>query len=103
MKNNAKLKSIEDAIIAKFPDVVISEVRTNKYGTRVLGVVPAKGDNDDGHIVEWTADGKATECRVGERNFMEVAWDEEEERPVYVKTKILLHNEAFNVIVDATT
>lgn len=103
MKKNAKLKSIEDAIIAKFPDVVISEVRTNKYGTRILGVVPAKDDNDDAHIVEWTADGRATECRVGERDFREVAWDEEEERPVYVKTKLLLQNEIFNVTVDATT
>lgn len=103
MKKKNKLGSLEDAIVAKFPNVSIHEVRTNKFGTRILGVVPAKDEYDDDHIVEWTEDGKATECRAGERDFREVGWDKENKRPIYVCTKILLSNDSFSVNIDATT
>lgn len=104
-KNKAKDKTklIEDAILKKFPNVDIHEVRHNKlYGTSVLGVVPARNEFDEDHIVEWTEDGKATECRVSERDLREVRWNEEEQKPEYVYTKVLLHNEVFNVSIDAS-
>lgn len=104
-KNKAKDKtiSIEQAILKKFPKAEIHEVRHNKlYGTSVLGVVPARDEFDEDHIVEWTADGKATECRVSERDLREVRWNEEEQKPEYVYTKVLLHNEVFNVSIDAS-
>lgn len=102
-KAKDKTKSIEDAILQQFPNAEIHEVRHNKlYGTRVLGVVPARNEYDKDHIVEWTEDGKATECIVSERDYRMVRWNEEEQKPEYVFTKILLHNEAFNVSVDAS-
>lgn len=102
-KAKSKTKSIEDAIIERFPNVELHEVRHNKlYGTRVLGVIPARDEFDEAHIVEWTEDGKATECRMSERDYRMVRWNEEEQKPEYVSTKILLHNEAFNVSVDAS-
>lgn len=102
-KAKSKTKSIEDAILEKFPNAELHEIRHNKlYGTSVLGVVPARDEFDEAHIVEWTEDGKATECRMSERDFREVRWNEEEQKPEYVYTKILLHNEAFNVSIDAS-
>lgn len=101
MKKNNKIQKLETAICSKFPNVNICEVRDNKFGLRILGVVPSRDDFDNDHIVEWTEDGRATECGVDSRDFREVAWDCEEERPTYVTTKILLHNEAFDVNVTA--
>lgn len=103
MRKKTKMKSIEDAIIEKFPDVTIHEVRTNKFGTRILGTVPARDKYDKDHIVEWTEDGKASECFVDDRDYREIGWNEEESRPQYIEAKLLLHNETFNVAVDAST
>ncbi len=58
---------------------------------------PAKDEWDGDHIVEWTEDGTATECKVSDRDYREVGWNEEEGRPEYIKAKLLLHNELFNV------
>ena len=102
-KTKSKIKSIEDAILEKFPNAELHEVRHNKlYGTSVLGVVTARDEFDEAHIVEWTADGKATECRISERDYRMVRWNAEEQRPEYVNTKVLLHNDVFNVSVDAS-
>lgn len=97
MKKKAKIKTIEDAILEKFPKVSISEIRRAKFGTRILGVVPAKDEWDGDHIVEWTEDGTATECKVSDRDYREVGWNEEEGKPEYIKAKLLIHNELFNV------
>lgn len=97
------MKSIEDAIIEKFPDVTIHEVRTNNFGIRILGTVPARDKYDEAHIVEWNEDGKASECLVDSRDYREIGWNEDESRPQYIEAKLLLHNEAFNVTVDAST
>lgn len=54
------MKSIEEAITEKFPDVIIHEVRKNaKFGIRILGTIPAQNEYDKDHIVEWTGDGMA--------------------------------------------
>lgn len=57
MKNNekkTKTKSIEEAIIEKYPNVTIHEISYSKFGTRVLATVPARNEFDKDHIVEWT-------------------------------------------------
>ena len=102
MKWKTKKISLEDAIMAKFPDAVIYEVRNDRFGKRVLAVIPAKDEYDDKRIVEWSEDGIASECRVSERDYREVRWNEEEERPEYIEAKLLIHNETFNVQVDVS-
>ena len=102
MKKKTKTKSIEDAIIQKYPDVTIHEIRYDKFGTRVLATVPARDEFDKDHIVEWTDKGYATECYIDGRDFREVGWDEDEQKPIYVHTKMLLHNDTFDIKVDAT-
>lgn len=81
--------SIEDAIKEKFPDATIYEVRNDRFGKCILGVVPTKDGKD--HIVEWDKTGNASECEVGGRDFREIRWNEEEQRPEYIHTKLLLH------------
>ena len=96
------MKSIEDAITEKFP-VIIHEVRNNaKFGIRILGTIPAQDEYDKDHIVEWTGDGRASECYIDSRDYREIAWNEEEQRPEYIKAKLLIHNDRFNVQVDAS-
>ena len=103
MKKKVKMKSIEDAITEKFPDVIIHEVRNNaKFGIRILGTIPAQDEYDKDHIVEWTGDGRASECYIDSRDYREIAWNEEEQRPEYIKAKLLIHNDRFNVQVDAS-
>ena len=97
------MKSIEDAIIEKFPDVTIHEVRNNDFGTRILGTVPARSEYDEDHIVEWTEEGKASECLIDSRDYREIGWNKEENKPQYIEAKLLLHNEAFDVKPDAST
>ena len=92
--------SIEDAIKEKFPDATIYEVRNDRFGKCILGVVPTKDGKD--HIVEWDKTGNASECEVGGRDFREIRWNEEEQRPEYIHTKLLLHDDRFNVQVDAS-
>ena len=36
------------------------------------------------------------------KNKEEIAWNEEEQRPEYIKAKLLIHNDRFNVQVDAS-
>lgn len=97
------MKSIEDAITEKFPDVIIHEVRNSaKFGIRILGTIPAQDEYDKDHIVEWTGDGRASECYIDSRDYREIAWNEEEQRPEYIKAKLLIHNDRFNVQVDAS-
>lgn len=66
-KKKNKVKTLEDAIMEKFPKAAISEIRRTKLGLRVLGMVPARDEFDKDHIVEWTENGTAMECAVGER------------------------------------
>lgn len=47
MKRKVKTMSIEDAIKEKFPDATIYEVRNDRFGKCILGVVPTK----DGKII----------------------------------------------------
>ncbi len=101
-KVKSKIKSIEDAIIERFPEVTIYEVSHTKFGTKVLGVVPARSEFDTDHIVEWLEDGKARECLANSRDYREVGWNEEEQKPEYIHCKLLVHNEAFNVTIDAS-
>lgn len=102
-KAKSKTKSIEDAIMEKFPEAEIHEVRHhNLYGTRFLGVVPARDEFEKDHIVEWEENGKASECYVDSRDYREVRWNEEEQRPEYITAKLLIHNEFFNVSVDVS-
>lgn len=54
MKKKTKTKSIEEAIIEKYPNVTIHEISYSKFGTRVLATVPARDEFDKDHIVEWT-------------------------------------------------
>lgn len=97
------MKSIEEAITEKFPDVIIHEVRKNaKFGIRILGTIPAQNEYDKDHIVEWTGDGIASECYIDSRDYREIGWNEEEQRPEYIKVKLLIHNDRFNVPVDAS-
>lgn len=56
----------------------------------------------ENHIVEWDKTGNASECEVGGRDFREIRWNEEEQRPEYIHTKLLLHDDRFNVQVDAS-
>lgn len=102
MKKKTKTKSIEEAIIEKCPNVTIHEISYSKFGTRVLATVPARDEFDKDHIVEWTDKGYATECYIDGRDFREVGWDEDEQKPIYVHTKMLLHNDTFDIKVDAT-
>ena len=82
MKKKIKMKSIEEAITEKFPDVIIHEVRKNaKFGIRILGTIPAQNEYDKDHIVEWTGDGIASECYIDSRDYREIGWNEEEQRP----------------------
>ena len=57
------MKSIEEAITEKFPDVIIHEVRKNaKFGIRILGTIPAQNEYDKDHIVTSVRDkGKGLE------------------------------------------
>lgn len=98
-KNKNKVRTLEDAIMEKFPKAVISEIRRTKFGIRVLGMVPARDEFDKDHIVEWTENGTAMECAVGERDYREIAWNDEEQKPEYISTKMLLSNDNFNVDV----
>lgn len=100
MKRKVKTMSIEDAIKEKFPDATIYEVRNDRFGKCILGVVPTKDGKD--HIVEWDKSGNASECEVGGRDFREIRWNEEDQRPEYIHTKLLLHDDRFNVQVDAS-
>ncbi len=101
-KADSKIKAVEDAIKRKFPDATIYEVRKDLLaGTLFLGVVPSKGGYDVDHIVEWNESGKARECRINARDYWEVGWNEEEKRPEYVCTSLLIHDDTFNVDVDA--
>lgn len=102
-KTKTKLKTIEDAIIERFPNVNIHEVRHSKFGTRALGVIPAVDEFDSDHIVEWGEDGVASECRVDDRDYREIGWDEEEQKPIYIKAKLLLPNDHYNVSIDGST
>ena len=99
MKKKTKTKSIEEAIIEKYPNVTIHEISYSKFGTRVLATVPARDEFDKDHIVEWTETGTAMECAVGERDYREIIWNDEEQKPEYISTKMLLSNENFNVDV----
>lgn len=99
MKPGNNTKSLEKAILAKFKDAQIYDIRHDKYGTHVLGIVPARDDHDSDHIVEWNKDGIAMECRVDDRDYREIGWDAEEQKPVYIEAKLLLHNERFNIDV----
>lgn len=101
-KAKSKLKTIEDAIIAKFPNVTIHEMHHSKFGTRVLGVVPAIDEFDSDHIVEWGEDGLAKECPVTDRDYREVGWNEEEQKPVYIQAKLLIPRDEYNVSTDGT-
>lgn len=70
------MKSIEEAITEKFPDVIIHEVRKNaKFGIRILGTIPAQNEYDKDHIVEWTGDGIASECYIDSRDYREIGWN----------------------------
>ncbi len=99
-KTKKKLKTIEDAILERFPEASIYEVRNGKFGKTVLGVVPANGEYDEDHIVEWDEEGKARECMVGDRDYTEVGWDEDQQRPYYIEAKFLLSNSCFNIEVN---
>lgn len=98
-KKKNKVRTLEDAIMEKFPKAAISEIRRTKFGLRVLGMVPARDKFDKDHIVEWTETGTAMECAVGERDYREIIWNDEEQKPEYISTKMLLSNENFNVDV----
>lgn len=101
-KADSKIKAVEDAIKRKFPDATIYEVRKDRlHGTVFLGVVPARDVCDVDRIVEWSERGKARECPVNDREIRDVRWNEEEQRPESVYTKILMSNDKFNVSVDA--
>lgn len=94
---------MEEAIMDKFPEARICEVRHHdKFGTRVLGVVPARNEFDKDHIVEWTDNGMATECYTDDRDYREVHWNKEEQTAEYIDAKLLIRNEVFDVSLDAT-
>lgn len=100
--DHKSLQTLESAIIAKFPNVAIHEMRHTKFGTRVLGVIPAADEYDSDHIIDWDENGSANECRVSDRDYREVGWDDEQQKPVYVKTKILLHSDHYSVRLHGT-
>lgn len=97
MKRYNDIKSLEAAILSKFEGVRICDVHRSKFGIRVLGLVPARGEYDSDHIVEWTEEGMASECMVDDRDYREIGWSAEEQRPVYIDAKLLLHNERFDL------
>lgn len=100
---NTEVRNIENAIMEKFPDAVIYKIVQTRFGIRVLGVIPPGSEFDEKHIVEWTGEGFASECRVSERDHREIGWDEEENKPVYLSAKTLIPNERFYVSVSCNT
>lgn len=91
------LNELETAIVKKFPNVTISEIRKDEDEVNILGIVPAQHELDSDHIVEWDRHGLARECSVNDRSFMEVAWDKEAQKPVYIEAKLLIHNGIFDI------
>lgn len=98
-----RLNELENAIIAKFPNVTICEVRQSEKDLHILGLIPARNEYDETHIVEWGSNGIAKECLANDRDYREIGWNEEEQKPEYIKAKLLIHNEAFDVKTDAST
>lgn len=92
-----KLNELETAIIAKFQDANIYETRQTETDFHILGLIPAKNGCEGVHIVEWDNNGVAKECLANARDYIEIGWNEEEQKPEYIKAKLLLHNEAFDV------
>lgn len=98
-----KLNELETAIIDKFPNVNICEIRQSDDDLHILGVVPARNEYDGDHIVEWGSNGIASECLANDRDYREIGWNEEEQRPEYIKAKLLIRNTVFDVKPDAST
>ena len=92
------LNELEAAIIEKFPDVIISEIRKDEDKVNILGIVPARHEFDSDHIVEWDRYGLARECSVNKRSYTEVVWDKEAKKPVYIEAKLLIHNSIFDIV-----